>query len=286
MILLLGGTGNVGRSTLASLEGKKARFRVGLRSPDRARDLKVESVAFDWSVPETYGPALRGVETVFLLTPVSEQQVGWGHSLLAEAKAAGVRRVVKLSAAGAEREPGIAISRMHRLVERAIEGSGLAWTFLRPNFFMQNFTSYYGVDPAKGGTVYLPHGTGKVSWVDARDVGELAARVLTEEGQHDGNAYTLTGPQSLDTAEACALLAGAVGKPIDYVDVPESAAQKAMEGQGMPLPMVSALLELHATIRNNWAAGGSPSEMGRLLGREPRTFAQFAADLAAGTARV
>ena len=107
--------------------------------------------------------------------------------------------------------------------ERAIERTGISWTFLRANSFMQNFVNYYGVDPFKNSPVYLPHGQGGASWIDARDVGEVAARVLTETG-HDQKAYTLTGGEAVSTADAIAILGEALGREYQYLDVPEAAA--------------------------------------------------------------
>lgn len=274
MILLLGSTGTVGRHAITFLKRAGARVTVGGRSPEKARQLEVDHRQFDWTRPETYAPTLSGARTVFLLTPVDERQVQWSHDLLAVAKAEGVRRIVKLSVAGADQEPGIALTRLHRATERELEASGLAWTFLRPNFYMQNFTSYYGVVPGRAGTVFLPNGTGKVSWADASDLGEVAARVLSEDA-HDGKVYTLTGEEAFDTGTACSLLSEASGHEIQYVDVPEAAARQGMAAQGLPPSLVEAMLELHTTIRNGWAAGVSP-DMARLLGRPPRSFATFA----------
>jgi uncharacterized protein YbjT (DUF2867 family) len=278
MILVLGGTGTVGRNTVASLKRLGARFKLGTRSTQQALRLEVDRVEFDWTRPETYAPALAGIETVFLLTPVSEQQIAWSHDLVQAAKGASVSRIVKLSVAGADREPAGTVARLHRATEQEIEASGMRWTFLRPNFLMQNFTTYYGVIPEQDSTVYLPNGTGKVSWLDARDLGDVAARALVET-HHDGKAYTLTGAAALDTGEACRLLARGTNKRVDYVDIPEAAARDNLSKQGMPPAVVAALLELHMIIRNGWAEGISP-ELGQLLGREPRSFAQFARDMA------
>ena len=109
MILVLGGTGTFGRNIVASLKGRGARFKVGTRSREKARGLETESVEFDWARRETYAPALAGVDTLFLLTPVSEQQVTWSHDVIQDAKAASARRIVKLSVAGAGQEPAVTL---------------------------------------------------------------------------------------------------------------------------------------------------------------------------------
>jgi uncharacterized protein YbjT (DUF2867 family) len=280
MILVTGATGTIGSATLKGLKAKGARFKVAARSPDKLKGQGVEAVSFDWDKPETYGPALQGVEKVFLLTPISDKQVQYAQMLVDAAKNAGVKHMVKLSVMGVEAEPGISFGRLHRGAEKAIQGSGLAWTMLRPTFFMDNFVNYYGVDPKKDSTVYLPHGQGKAVWVDGRDVGEVAAAVLAGTG-HEGKAYDLTGPEALGAAEALAILGEALGHKYTYVDVPEEAARKAMQDMQMPDWIVQGFLELHMIIRSGWSA--TPAQgVKEVLGRPPRSFKEYAKDLAAG----
>jgi uncharacterized protein YbjT (DUF2867 family) len=280
MILVTGGTGTIGSAAVKGLKAKGARFKVGTRSPDKFKGQEVETVLFDWDKPETYGSAMQGVEKVFLLTPISDKQTEYAQALVEASKKAGVKHMVKLSVMGVEAEPGIALGRMHRASEKAIQGSGIAWTMLRPTFFMDNFLNYYGVDPKKDSTVYLPHGQGKAVWVDGRDVGEVAAAVLTGTG-HEGKAYDMTGPEALGAAEALAILSEVLGHKYTYVDVPEEAARKAMQDMQMPAWMVEGFLELHMLIRNGWSA--TPANgVQEVLGRPPRSFKEFAKDYAAG----
>ncbi len=282
MILLTGATGTVGSATAAALQAAGARFRVGSRSPVKAQSLGVPVVEFDWDRPATFEPAFTGADQVFLLSPVSDKEPEYGTGAAAAARRAGVRHIVKLSVIGADAEPGLAIARLHRATERAIEHSGIAWTMLRPTFFAQNFINHYGVDPFKNGPVYLPHGQGAASWVDARDVGEVAARTLTETG-HEGQAYTLTGGEAVTTADAIATLGEALARHYEYVDGPDDAAREALRTMGAPEWMVEGCAELHTLIKQGQATGVSPA-VGQLLGRPPRTFRQYAQDLAAGRA--
>jgi uncharacterized protein YbjT (DUF2867 family) len=280
MILVTGATGTIGSSTVKALKAQGARFKVGTRSPDKAQELGGEAVRFDWDHPETFGPSLHGVEKVFLLTPVAEKQVEYTKQLVDAAKKAGVRHIVKLSVVGAESEPGIFLSRQHKEGEKIIKNSGLAWTMLRPTFFMQNFINFYGVDPAKDSTVYAARGEGKTVWVDGRDVGEVAAAVLTGQG-HEGKTYELTGPEVLSSAEVVAILSEVLGHKYTYVAVPEEAARKAMTDMGMPKWLVDAFLELDMLIRNNWTATPA-SGVQEVLGRPPRSFREYARDYVAG----
>jgi uncharacterized protein YbjT (DUF2867 family) len=282
MILVTGATGTVGTATVAALQAAGAPFRVGSRNPLKAQTLGASVVELDWDRPATLEPAFAGVEKLFLLTPVSDREPEYGRAAVAAASRAGVRHILKLSVIGADLEPGMRIGRLHREAERAIEGSGIGWTMLRPNSYAQNFVNYYGVNPHKSGAVYLPHGRGGSSWVDARDVGEVAARVLTEPG-HEGKAYTLTGGETVATADAIAILAEALGRTFEYVDVPDEAAREAMSTHGAPQWMVEALGELNSLIREGHFNGVSPA-VRDVLGRPPRSFRQYAEDLAAGRA--
>ena len=281
MIVLTGATGTIGRATARALQAAGVPFRAASRTPLKAQALGTAAVELDWDRPATLDPAFAGAETLFLLTPVTEYQDVYVEAAVAAAKRAGIRRIVRLSVIGAEK-PGMAMNRVHRAGERAIEASGIAWTMLRPNSLAQNFVNYYGVDPHKNGPVYLPHGQGGASWVDARDVGEVAARALTETG-HEGKAYLLTGGEAVSTAQAIALLGEALGRQYEYVDVPEQAAQEAMRTHGAPPWIVTALAELNAEIKQGRSNDVSP-EVARLLGRPPRTFRSYAEDLAAGRA--
>ena len=282
MILLTGATGTVGSAVVAALQAAGVPFRVAARTPVKAQTLGVPVVEFDWDRPETFEPAFTGAERLFLLTPVSDRQPEYGTGAAAAAKRVGVRHIVRLSVIGADAQPGLRLAQLHRAAEQAIEASGIAWTMLRPTSFAQNFVNYYGVDPHKNCPVYLPHGQGGASWVDARDVGDVAARALTETG-HEGKAYTLTGGEAVSTAEAIAILSEALGRHYEYVDVPDGAAREAMRTHGAPEWMVEALAELNGAIKHGHANGVTPT-VRELLGRPPRTFRQYAADLATGRA--
>jgi uncharacterized protein YbjT (DUF2867 family) len=279
-ILVTGATGTVGSKVVQALAGKAdVSVRVAVRDPAKAKGLgaNAQPVAFDYAKPETIAAAVKGADRVFVLTPFQQDQVELGNRLVDAAKAAGVRHIVKLSAIGSDMEPGIQLGRWHRAVERHLEATGIAYTILRPANFMDNFIHYY--PPQADGNIYLPLGTGAASYIDTRDIADVAALVLTTPG-HDNKAYTLTGGEAVSTAQAAAHLSEATGRAINYVDVPEEAAKKAMLDLGMPGWMVDAMMELHGIVKAGYAAGTTDT-VKELLGRAPRTFAQFARDNAA-----
>ena len=278
MILVTGPGGTIGAATVAALRARNARFKVAVRDTAKAAE-GVEAVRLDWDDLDSYLPALEGAERLFLLTPNSERQLGYVLQAVAAAKRAGVRRVVRLSAAGAGAESGFVIGRLHRAAERELELSGIPTTSLRPTGFMQNFFNYYGATRAASAEVYLPNGDGKGAWIDAADVGEVAAEALTADG-HEGKTYELTGPEALSTAEALAIIGEALGHTYTYVDVPEEAARKAMERSGLPFWMADAFLELSALIRNG-SSGRVTDDVRAVLGRPPRSAREWAEELAA-----
>jgi uncharacterized protein YbjT (DUF2867 family) len=278
MILVTGGTGTIGKATVAALQAAGQRFKLAARSPQQVKTPGVEAVTLDWSELDTYLSAMKGIDRLFLLTPNSERQVGYVVQAIAAARRAGVKHVARLSVMGADADPGVILGRLHFAAEREVRLSGIPWTMLRPTFFMQNFINYYGVHPNKDCEVRLPHGRGKASWVDARDVGEAAARVLSGEG-NEGKTFDLTGPEALTTEEVLAILSEVFGHKYTYVDVPEEEARKAMEDMKMPLWLVDGFMELHSLIRNGHAATLA-NGVQTILGREPRSVKEWAKSLA------
>lgn len=281
-ILVTGATGTIGSQVVAALKGRDdVKVRAAVRSAAKAAGLtggNVTPVDFEYDKPEQMKKAVEGVDRLFLVTPFAQNQVELATGLINAAKAAGVKHIVKLSALGADSEPGIQLGRWHRAVEKAIEGSGLAWTFLRPNNFMENFLNYY--PPDASGNIYLPWGQGACSWVAGSDIAAVAAAALTGSG-HEGKAYEPTGPEALTIGQAAAVIGEVSGRKISYVDVPEAAAHKAMSDMGMPKWMVDAMMELHAVDKAGYAAKVT-GDVQRVTGRAPLRFAQFAQQHAAG----
>ena len=274
MILVTGASGTVGSEVVKALGSGGAKVRAGYRSRPQNIPTGVESVALDFDERDTVAAALMGVETVFLLSNMVEPE----KKVVDEAKRAGVKRIVKLSVNGAADEK-FTFARWHRGVEKHIEGSGLAWTFLRPSGFMQNFFNYMGETIRKQSAFYTATGTkGAGAHIDARDIGVVAARVLTGKG-HDGKAYELTGPRAINYDEAAQILSKAVGREIKHVSItPEQFKQGALQ-MGMPEPYVDALVDLDRAYATGTLTQATPA-VKQLTGRDPITFEQFAKDYA------
>ncbi|NDK57597.1 SDR family oxidoreductase [Pontibacter fetidus] len=277
-ILVTGATGTVGREVvkqLSMLDG--IRVRAGVHSLIKGENLRrlpgVEVVEMEFTDPESLHAAFTHADKVFMVTPFAQDQTEMARTLVDEARKAGVKHIVKLSALGAGEEPGIQLGRWHREIERYIEQSGIPYTFLRPASFMQNFDNYNSETIKQEGKIYMPCGDGKVSYIDTRDIAAVAVEVLTGTG-HEGQVYDLTGPEALSVDEVADTISLVTGKPVLFVDVPEENARAAMQQQHVPDWMADALLELYSVHRAGYSSGVT-SRVEELTGRKPHSFRQF-----------
>lgn len=273
MILITGASGTVGSEVVKALGGSGAKVRAAYRTRPQNVPAGVESVALDFDKPETIRPALAGVDTVFLLSTMVDPE----RKVVDEAKRAGVKRLVKLSVYGAAKE-GFTLARWHRAVERHIEASGVPWTFLRPAGFMQNYFNYMGETIRKQSAIYSSAGSGAGAHIDARDIGAVAARVLTGKG-HEGKAYELTGPQALTHDQAAGILSRVLGREIRYVPISHEQYKQGALAAGMPPVYVDALVDLDRYYAEGQLSAVTPA-VRELTGRDPIRFEQFAKDYA------
>lgn len=278
-ILVTGATGTVGGEVVRQLAGREGiHVRAAIRDLSKGGALAgpgVTPVLFDYDKPETFAVACQGADAIFLVAPFTPNGVEQAQALIAAARAAGVRHIVKLSVIGSLGET--TVGRWHAAIDAALKQSGMDWTILLPGSFMQNFVKTS--TPRPDGNMYLPVGDAKVAFIDIRDIAAVAVKALTEPG-HEGKEYTLTGPAEISYTEAAAGMTEASGRAIRFVDVPESAARQAMLGATMPEWLVNVILELNAAAR---ASHGShvTSTVQDVLGRPPHTFRDFARDYAA-----
>ncbi len=270
MILVTGSTGKVGKELVRKLQGAKARFRVGARSPQKVSGM--EAVAFDLDRPDTFEPALAGIEKLFLLSSGGTEREG---PAVDAAKKARVKHIVKLSVWGVETE-ALEFARHHRPIEKRIEASGIPWTFLRPNGFMQNYVVYFAGTIKAQGAFYLPDRDARISVIDVRDIAAVAAKALTENG-HVGKAYTLSGPEALSNAEIAEKISRAIGKKVTDVDVSEEDYRKGVLAAGVPPAYAEALVDLQRFYVSGGGARVTP-DFERVTGRKPISFDQFARD--------
>jgi uncharacterized protein YbjT (DUF2867 family) len=283
-IVLTGATGTIGRALLANLAHRgyrpKALVRLGSSA---AIEPFADVVPVDLEQPETLRDALTGARELFLLTPLHPRQDELQCGVIDAALDAGVTHVVKLSALGADPTAGTLIQRQHGRAEAALAESGMEYTLLRPNAFMQNAIQWLATIE-KLNAVVVPAGDARVSMIDARDVAAVAAKALTEPGLEHA-VLDLTGPEALSYAEAAACLTHLCGRPIRHLNLAPEDAASAMRMAGMPDWAVRARLELYATYRAGEAERVTTT-VSDLIGRPARRFISFAAELCARLGRV
>jgi uncharacterized protein YbjT (DUF2867 family) len=222
MIVVTGGTGRVGRQVVAQLRERDQPVRVVSRNPGPS-SVGAEAGRADVADPATLEPHLRDADALFLLWPFTSAELTADLApRVAKIAARHVARVVYLSAQPAGERPGS----FWALVERAIEDSGVAWTFLRPTGFASN-TLLWADQIRSGDVVRWPFGAAARTLIDERDIAAVAVRALTEDG-HAGVRYLLSGPAVLTQAEQLAAIGHALGRDLTWEELPRPEAQQEL----------------------------------------------------------
>jgi uncharacterized protein YbjT (DUF2867 family) len=277
MLLVTGATGTTGVEVLRGLREHDVQVRALVHDETKAdgvRELGAEPVIGEMGDPKTLEPALEGVERAYLVAPLSPMQAEYEQVFVETAKAAGVQHVVKLSLIGASRESPLRFGKTHAVVEQALRESGMAWTFLRPNGFMQNNLAW--PERVRDGTFYSPVPDAAFSIVDARDVAEVAVAALTGDG-HAGKAYALTGPEAVSYRDQARRLFAAAGREVTVEEVATEAVKQALVQAGVPpwnAEGLAELWELYASGAATLVASGVED----VLHRAPRDLDTFARD--------
>jgi uncharacterized protein YbjT (DUF2867 family) len=232
-------------------------------------------VIMDYNKPETIRTALHGVEKIFLVGPPVRDLPALEANLIKEARAVGGQHIVKLSALGGRESM---FPSGHRESEMNIEASGLPYTFLRPNGFMQNLVNYNAGTIRTQNAFYGCQGKGAVSLVDIRDIAAVAVIVLAATG-HEGKSYSLTGGEALTNEQVAEKISRVAGREITYKDLPPVEFKKALLSSGTQEWSVDALVDLQRLYREG-KASLLTDDVERLTGRKPKTFDQFARDYA------
>ncbi|MEU9126272.1 SDR family oxidoreductase [Streptomyces sp. NPDC048506] len=270
MILVTGATGNVGSELVARLAAEGVPVRAMTRSPEKAAfPAGVEVVAGDFDKPETLPAALAGVDRVFVVPP------GYGpegpvqeRTLVAAAREAGVKHLVKLSTSGVGFGATDPLTSGHRQGERVIQESGLEWTILRPGTFMVYLYGYADTI-GKERTMYVTEGDPVSAMIHPRDIASVAAEVLTTTG-HEGRSYTLTGGEALSPQRQGEIVGEALGQEVRVIERTRAETQAEFDRLGWGGPRLEALLELkRQSAAWDWRISDSVE---KITGKPPRTL--------------
>jgi uncharacterized protein YbjT (DUF2867 family) len=268
MILITGATGNIGRELTPLLFKAGQSIRILVRDEKKVvhLDSHIERAVGDLNNPATLLPAMRAVDRIFLVTYETQQD----RNVIEAAKRAGVQQIIKLSTLEATAHK-IQVGKWHYEREELIRASGLDWTFLRPGMFMSNTVEWWAESIKGQDSVFFPGGKkGKVAPIAPRDIAAVAACALTQPG-HSGKAYELTGSELFTIGEMVEVISKALGKPIQYRDIPPIAAKLFMLKTGMDKILVNALMEMLGSLRRNEDAVVTDT-VHQVTGHQPGTF--------------
>ncbi len=279
-VLITGATGNVGTAVLAALQNIEHALDVyaGVRNVDADRiklgQYNTRFVQFDFTDISTYSTALGGCDLLFLLRPPQISEVKkYFQPMLETCVAQGVQHIVFLSVQGVESSSIIP----HHKIEKLIVDSKIPYTFLRPAYFMQNFTTTLRDDLVQKKRIFLPAGIAKFTLIDVRDIGVVAAKVLTNSTLHINKSYELTNKEKLTFAEMAAKLSSVLGVKIQFISPNLIRFFLTKRKEKMPIMLILVMIMLHYSPRfqkepaiTDWVE--------KITGREAITFAQFIKD--------
>ena len=267
-IIVLGATGTIGTAVLKQLQNKKVQVFASVRSEkdfDKVSEFGATPIMVNFTNQESLNEALQGKDRVFLVTPLMQNPAAVTQMVINAAKLNGVKHLVRSTASGADTHGAIQMARWAGESEDLVKASGLNYTIVRPNTFLQNFITFHSHTIKEHNGFYMPTGTAPLSMVDINDLGEAVALVLTSD-EHFGKTYELSGltytNESLGES-----LSQVLGRKISYIDIPEAQALESMAASHMPDWMVSAMMELFYITKQGWTAAYS-QDFNNLTGKE------------------
>ena len=281
MILLSGATGRVGVAASRILDEANIPFRVLVRDADKftfKKSENIEVVCGDLENPADVELAMQGVTKALLLMSNNPGQFEIETSFAESAESAGVQHLVKVSSMEASPTTTAVLPALHYQSEQNIQSLDLSWTFLRPNFYMQNMLMY-SASISKAGVFALPLGESKTAMIDARDVGAVVAAVLMESG-HENKIYQLTGPELISFNEVAQRMSSALDKPVSYKQQTPDEYRAVLASFIYSKWQLDAVCELFEEI----AAGSLEtltSDATKILAREPISIEEFTRDFSA-----
>lgn len=270
LVLVVGGTGTVGSEVVRILKSEGYRVRATTSKPLTE---KGDLVQVNLVTGEGIVAAMEGVDRAFFLSPPGHaDQYAILSSLIQEAKRRGLKKVVLMTAMGAnavETTP-------FRRAEIDLEKSGLVYNIVRPNWFFQNFNTFWVQGIQTQNKILLPAGTAKVSFIDARDIAAVVAKLLVND-EKANQVFDITGPESVDHSEVAQAISRVTDKPIVYQEIKPEDLKAGLLAGGVPKDYVEFMLLIFGFLRQGYNASVNPN-VKMILGREPNGLMKYAQD--------
>lgn len=279
MILITGATGRTGNQAARELAARGAPVRALVRNKDKAAALAaagVELATGDAGDIESLRAAMRGISKIAIILPNGEKQLMLEKQLADVAVECGATHILKISSMESLPDARIATHRMHWDSEQHIRSTGVAWTMVRPSFYMQNFFANAATIKAQGKFFYPFGDKGAAAMTDSRDAGYFAAHCLSSPG-HENRSYDITSPDKLTFHQAAAVFSRELGRSIEYV--PQDPAEyKAFLGRFLASKWhLDAVCDIFAEIASGYVVE-TTGTFKEITGREPRTLTDFIRD--------
>lgn len=266
--LVIGANGNLGHQIAQQL-AKTETVKAGIRNENNfLNEENIENVQFDFDKPETYNEALNGVNKVFLQAPPLDAEAYERLTpFINTLKEQGVSRVVFNSAWGVDRNEDTPL----RKIERKLMNEGFDYTFTRPNFFIENFTSGFASHPLQNDNVVVHNaGDAKLTFVSTQDIAEVVANALKDD-KHIGKAYNLSGKEAWSHQEVADFFAKKMNKEVHNVSLSAEDMKAGALENGLPESVADYLVMLY-NIASEGHMAHQTNDVKDVLGREPKTF--------------
>ncbi|MGF2616289.1 SDR family oxidoreductase [Rossellomorea vietnamensis] len=273
-ILVTGFTGKVGFQVAQALKDSEADFICGVRNVERVKERNgntYEFVTLDFGIPETFPESLNNIDRIFLMYPPGENLQF--EEFISQAKAAGVKHIVYLSVKDVQFMPFIHHYRMEKLIKK----SEISYTFIRAGYFMQNLNDFLCKEIRERKRIFVPAGKGKTSFVDTRDIAEVAALSLTNPAEHQNKKYVITGDQSLDFYEVADIMTEVIGVKIEYTNPSVKEFKEFMNKTGEDESMANVVVGVHFPTKLGLAKR-IKHDFEKVTGKKPRHIAQYIED--------
>jgi len=276
-VLILGATGQVGGAVIPLLAANTGMEVVAAaRNPAKAASLGVPVVRLDLDDFSTFAPALESVDRLFMATGYTVDMLRQSKDLVNAAKRAGVRQIVHLGACGDD-DTRVSHYGWHQFIERYIEWSGVTFTHLRPEIFMQNLLGYGGESYVKNGVIAHYVGGARLSWVDCDDVAAVAAKCLADPDEHAGQTYRL-GYEAKTYYEVAQVFTEVIGQPFTYEPRPPLEFLQSVLAAGAEPAYMKCVFDSYTDLTNGVDIRSDEvfDNLQHIVGRAPLTLADFA----------
>jgi uncharacterized protein YbjT (DUF2867 family) len=276
--LITGASGNVGKAVIQALKNCPFKIRAAVQSSsslDAFRAQGIDAIQMDFADPSSIRAALQDVSAAFFMVPMVPSMVELAANFIQAAQEVKLPFIARLSGFGADLAAPIELLQKHGQIDQMLKESALPAAILRPNSFMQNFSTLNVRSIQTENKIYLPLGEGKASYIDVRDIAAVVVEMFLKPEAYQDKTFDLTGPEALSCAQIAAILSETLNTPNSYIDLPAETAAAAMRQAGVPEWGVKVVSELYGQMKAGHASAVS-SAVETITGQKAIPFQQFA----------